>query len=134
MARFKKGEVHNPKGIGGRPVGSFTIPRELKTYNKQIICELMNKYLAMSTLELETIIDNPESPSIDCIVASVIQKAIDFGDMSRLNLILDRMIGKVTEKIDHTSSDGSMAIADYSKLSTEELKDLKKLINKCNVP
>lgn len=125
MAKFKPGESGNP---GGRP----KLPADVKeakklTTNKLILT--LNKLLFMTDHEILKVIRDPKAFKIEKIVARILQKADQQGDASRLNFLLDRTIGKVTEKVQHTlprpvivnKSDGSQMILGAE--STEEADD-----------
>lgn len=126
----KPGQILNPKG---RPSGTSHIPKEVKQYNSKIISEIMSKYITMDAAELEKIISDKSLPVIDIIIARILATSIQKSDSIRFNFILERMIGKVPDRIDHTSSDGTMSPPkplDLSKYTDEELAQLRKLKEK----
>ena len=105
---FKKGQSGNPNGS---PSKNITKARKL---NKVLVTELLNKFINMSMKDLIVFIRNnvPNSkdttafkgddPVIETMLASILVKAIQEGDQNRLNFIFDRLIGKVTDKVEYT--------------------------------
>ena len=88
---FMPGVVTNPNG---RP----RLPEDIKTIRELTQAEftrVSNKYLQMSSEEIEAIVKEPSTPMLELMVASIISKAVIYGDQNRLNLLLDRLIGKV---------------------------------------
>lgn len=62
----------------------------------------------MTKDQIDAVLADPNTSSIDSIVAKIIERARETGDTFRANFILDRTIGKVTE---HVSVDGSLHAA-----------------------
>ena len=93
----KPGEVRNPSG-------GLKLPPEVKAarkHNQITVANLLNKFMSMSNSELKDLIKEDSSPVLDMMIAKVVAGAIDHGDHSRLNFILDRLVGKVTDKVEH---------------------------------
>ena len=104
---FVKGQVGNPKG--GRIVGSTVLPKEIKQYNSVSISHTMAKYISKTVAELAQFSKDKDLPVLDMLIVRILAKAIEKADQTRFNFILERMIGKVPDKIDHISSDGSLS-------------------------
>ena len=62
----------------------------------------------MSREKLAKVATNRKTPTIDLMIIKIITTAINKGDQTRLNFLLDRTIGKVKDNVDVTNSDGSM--------------------------
>ena len=95
--KFKPGQSGNPSG---RP----KLPEDLKKarrLNQIEVGRLMNRFSDMSIGELRKLMENPSVSTLDLMIGKIVIEAIKHGDQSRLNFILDRMIGKVTEKVEH---------------------------------
>jgi hypothetical protein len=86
--QFKKGVSPNP---GGKPKYLLT-PDRIKT--------LISKYMDMGREQLQRAIQNPNTPAIELAIASTIAQCIKLGDYSRLEALLARSIGRVTDKIE----------------------------------
>lgn len=93
---FKPG--HDQPGPGRPPY-----PKEVREASKltRILFEgTLNKLINMNISELESYTQDSSVPAIEVILASILQRAIRDGDHTRLDFILNRLIGKVKEKID----------------------------------
>src|SRR5688572_20590077 len=58
------------------------------------------KYMKATREELKLAANNPATPAQDLAVIKILARAIERGDHTSLNFILDRSIGKVTEKFE----------------------------------
>ena len=79
----KKGEVRNPLGK----------PKQLIT--KHQVEVIHQRMVTKTRTELQEVIDNPKSTMLEITVASVLVKAAQQGDASRLEQVLERAVGKV---------------------------------------
>lgn len=94
---YKPGESGNP---GGRPA----LPDDIKKARKLNTIEvgrLINKYMNMSVNEIKSETENLDTTALESMIGRIIIEAQKFGDYSRVNFLFDRMIGKVTEKVEH---------------------------------
>jgi hypothetical protein len=126
---FKPGNKANPHG---RP----QVPPEVKEARKlnQSQMELIfNKLIHMTEVELKAHWTNPQTPKFEKIVCKILNEAEIRGDHYRLDFVLNRLIGKVTEKVLHElpkpfvvkKSDGSQIVmgARLPKKDTENEED-----------
>jgi hypothetical protein len=103
---FVKGQVTNPNG---RP----PMPKEFLEIKDTKIDEFRSiifKYMDMSPFQIKELMDKNEViingeklshlPAKELIVLKFVYKAMQDADINRLNLLLDRTIGKVVEKVD----------------------------------
>lgn len=112
----KLGQVLNPKGRPPLPQ-DVNDARRLTKIEFIRVCE---KYISMTETELNEKIRDTSTTVLELIVAKILQNAITYGDNTRLSFFLDRMIGKVTEKIQHTGlDDGPIRMVD--EMTDEEL-------------
>lgn len=95
---FKKGQSGNP---GGRPHIPDDI-RKARKENQISVARALNKFMYLSLDELDLVIKDQKTEVLDMLIARIISKCMKEGDYMRFNFILDRMIGKVTEKIEHS--------------------------------
>lgn len=94
---FKPGQSGNP---GGRP----KVPPDLKKareLNKNAIAKIILDQLNMTISELTKISKATDKPAMEVLAATLVVFARKYGDFSRINFLLDRSIGKVTETIKH---------------------------------
>jgi hypothetical protein len=95
---FKKGQSGNPSG---RPKLDEGTKRIRALTNDEL--KEMGEYILMgSRARLREVMDDPNSPPLKCWIAAATLKGIQSGDMGSLNELLNRLIGKVTDKIEHT--------------------------------
>jgi len=126
---FKKG---NPGGPGRPP-----LPQEERVLQKITRTEferIVNKYLLSTKEEIKRAILDPSIVAIELAAVSVIHKAIVNGDGRMLELILNRLIGRVSLPLEHSGPGGGpISVKPYSKLSDEEVTErLKKIQARLN--
>jgi hypothetical protein len=98
-ASFKKGD---PRAIAGGKKSSRALPPEVKEarlMNASKFEGIIYKYMDAPIERLRVIMADPSTPAIDLVVIKLLVLAIQHGDIARLNLLLERTIGKVTDKI-----------------------------------
>lgn len=91
-------------GVSGNPSGRPQLPEDLKKARKlnQIeVGRLINKYMNMSVNEIKDETEDLGTTALESMIGRIIIEAQKFGDYSRVNFLFDRMIGKVTEKVEH---------------------------------
>ena len=96
----KKGQFK--KGVSGNPGGQPKIPddiKEARSLNQYELERIINRYLHMTKGELVAAIKNDATPMMEVTVASIVLKAASGGDHLRLDFILNRLIGKVKDKV-----------------------------------
>lgn len=86
--RFKPGESGNKSGR----------PKNLLT--KDRVSAILSRFSGMTRSELEQVSKDPKATMIELTIGAIFAKAATTGDYSRLEFLLQRSIGKVTEQID----------------------------------
>lgn len=114
-------EWHFKPGQSGNPGGKS---KHFLTRHKVKL--LIDKFLALSKIELETLIMAAGTPALELMIASTILSCIKIGDYSRLEALLARAVGKVKENIE----DDTESKSDVSRLSMGDLLSLVKPISK----
>jgi len=101
--KFQPGNNANPKG---RPKLSFD--HEMSRHLTKLKIEsLISKYMDVPTEELKAILKNPGAlPSLEVYLVSVMAKGMTQGDVTRLEFLFNRSVGKVAEKqqVEHSGS------------------------------
>jgi hypothetical protein len=123
-----------PKGYKG-PGRPKLYPSEkgAKVMNQMDLLRHCNDLVNMGTAELSALMKDPNQPVIRVAVASILLHGIKKGDQAKIEMVLNRLVGKVRDVVDLTSSDGTMTPAkniDVSKLSEEDLLKLKGILKK----
>lgn len=109
---FKKGQSGNPKG-------RTPIPEEVKEarkFNKLEVERVLDKFLGLTRDELFIRLRDPQTAMLERIVGRIILKASKGGDHFRLDFLLNRLIGKVKEAVEHS---GKVTLEDLITRSRE---------------
>lgn len=104
--QFKKGVNPNPNNIK-KP----KLVRALENLTENTLQQLINDVLTKSKTELRQMLENPDIPLAHSIVIKTALKADKDMSFYQFNEILNRAIGTVKTKIDHSSEDGTMSPA-----------------------
>jgi hypothetical protein len=91
------------KGQSGNPGGQRKLPEDIKEARKlnQIELErIVNKYLWRDRASLKEAMNDPTTPMMELMVASIMAIAVQKGDQQRVEWIMSRLIGKVTDKLE----------------------------------
>lgn len=114
---FKKGQSGNPKGPKPMPLEQ-RMARRLSPTDFLVIA---NRYFNSTRDEIRAVLEDPNTLAIDLAVISAIKEMIA-GDGRMLELLLGRLIGKVSQPLEHSGpAGGPIQIQDFSHLSDEEL-------------
>lgn len=98
----------NPKtkwkpGQSGNPNGPKPLPPDLqkvKKLSRGFFERLMTKYLELSPAALKKELKKPQARAVDHIIGNIVLKAIEGGDEKKMEFLLNRLIGKVTDKVE----------------------------------
>ena len=127
---FKKGQSGNPKGPKPLPLEE----RMKMRLTQSLFVLTANKYLFSTKHEIKQVIDNPDTIVLDLAVVSWLHEAIK-GDGRLLELLVSRLIGKMTLSIEHSGpAGGPIPVQDLSHLSDEELaQEVRKIRARLNM-
>jgi hypothetical protein len=117
---FKKGSV--PPSALKYPKGTNHLSvefRSLKAFNKEDLMIELASAFHRPRKENEAIVKDPEQPMLKAVLASIMQHSYETGDASRLDVLLDRAVGTVTQKIAVTTTD----LDEYAKLQPDERRE-----------
>lgn len=112
------GEVRNP--LGGK-AHTEDVKSKRKLTN-QFLKELIEISTQCDLEELQKIAQDPKSTVAELMVARCLHKAIKDQDWALFDRIIERLIGKVPQVIDNTSSDGSMKTVSPIELVVVDVK------------
>lgn len=93
---YKPGQSGNPSGKPGLPKEV----RKAKNTNRITLEKTLNEFLTLDREELQKRLQNPKATMLELAVGTIVAKAAKDGDQIRLNFILDRLLGKVAEKVE----------------------------------
>lgn len=112
--RFKKGQVTNPLGAGAHNHDL----KALRRLTHDEIADLGTLVVQGNVKALQAIRDDPSSSALKMWFMAVVMKAIQKGDMQALNAFLDRVVGKVSDKLVVSSQNTtSLSLVDQSRLA-----------------
>lgn len=103
--RFKPG---NPGGPGQPKIDPEV--KRIRKFTAQELEELITTLLALTDEERIAVLKDPKASTIKKCIASVLTKAGEQGNMSQLDMVLNRVIGKVKEKIEHEGLQPSILV------------------------
>lgn len=63
---------------------------------------MVNRYLYMTAEEIVAAAENPKTPALDLMIASIVKRAVMEGDHMRCEFILKRLIGDPPERIEES--------------------------------
>lgn len=96
--QFKKGQVANPEGARAHDPEM----RMLKRLTKEEMKEVGNLVLMGNVDSLKGIGKDPKSSALKTMLASVCVRVISKGDMQAFDILLNRLIGKVKDEVEHS--------------------------------
>ena len=89
-------------GKSGNPSGRPKLPEDInkaRTLNRIEFERVLNRYLYMSKAEIMKAAQDPGTPALELMIASMISKGTNEGDHLRIEFLISRVIGKVPERI-----------------------------------
>lgn len=118
---FLPGQSGNPKG---RPPDSPEI-KALKKLTKGELAVLLNKVLQSKPEDLKTF----KGTVLELWLAAGATKAIQTGDYSRLEFLINRLIGKVPDKLEVSEID-SVSDEELLKMAENAIQSMKEKLKK----
>jgi hypothetical protein len=100
LPKFKKGQSGNPKGRPPDMLG-----KKMRQLTAEEFAEIANLIIKGSIEELRAIAKDDSQSALRVMIAAVAVKTIQKGDMNALDTLLNRLVGKVKEHVEHTNSD-----------------------------
>lgn len=74
----------------------------MKKLTKTRLDSIFNKYIHLTETELKTLLEDVNLPILDRITAGILVRIAKDDDVVRFDFILNRLLGKVKEQIEHT--------------------------------
>lgn len=111
---FKPGQSGNPKGRAKTPPDIL----EARQMSRHELERILNRYIRMTKAEIIKAAQDPNTPALELMIASLISKGTNEGDYRRISFLLDRLGFVVTQKVEVGGPDGGAIKVQY----TEEQK------------
>lgn len=92
---IKPGQVLNPNG---RPKKDFGVKISQQYTQNELIVSI-SRLIKKNADELRAVLKDPSTPACDAVIASVMIKSIIKGDMTQFDSVLNRVIGKVKDRV-----------------------------------
>jgi hypothetical protein len=116
--QFKKGKSGNPLGAKLHDPEM----RMLKNLTKDEMVEIGSLVLKGSVNQLRAIAKDPNCTALKCMIAAVAVRTISKGDPAALDVLLNRLIGKVKDEVNFTGSTTSVTTILDQKTYREQKK------------
>lgn len=122
--RFKPGQSGNPRGAAAHNQDM----KRLRILTKGEVAEVGTMILEGNRDALQAVLTDTSVSTLKLWFASVALKAINKGDMNSLDVLLNRIIGKVKDEIDFTNKSEVEHLTDAQILAriAQQAKELKK--------
>lgn len=101
--------------------------KEARRLNQAEFISILNQYITWTPSKLRKKAENSSTIALHVIVCRLVANAAKNGDLPRLNFILDRLIGKVKEHIEVTSTNTNIELKTVEDIKKQMDEDLKKL-------
>lgn len=101
-------ETRFKKGISGNPGGQRKLPPDVKIakdITQDNVILMFSEVMLMDEFQIKDLLANPKENKFKRAIAQVLDKAEKYGDATRLEFLLNRTIGKVTDRIEHQGLD-----------------------------
>lgn len=95
---FKPGQSGNPKGPPKLSPDVKAARKINRLEFERVATEMLNK----TADEIKATAKDPQTRGLELIVSTILMKGIQNGDQFRLNFFLERLIGKVSDKVQHS--------------------------------
>lgn len=122
--RFQKGSNVNPRGRGIDP-----LKKALRNLTVQELNDIAGMVVKGTTEDLEAVLKNPQESVLKTMVASVCKKAIQQGNEATMEVLLDRLVGKIPDQIKHSgipANNSAPAVIFTMPSNNREVKEEKK--------
>lgn len=122
--QFKPGQSGNPQG------GKLHNPelRAIKRLTSAEVAEIGSLIVKKNIAGLQAVAKDPESSALKVWMAAIAIKGIKSGDASKLDVLLNRITGKVKERIELSGEDGGPIRSVVGNMTKEErLAEIRRL-------
>jgi Uma2 family endonuclease len=119
MAKGKKtgGRDMKPGENWANPNGRPKLSPEVKAIqnltNEKLIT-ILNDLVGCTLPELKAKLADPAASVFTLTIGSVLKQALEKGDHQRIEFLLNRMLGKVKEQVEHSGNGFNIVVKDYT--------------------
>jgi hypothetical protein len=114
---FVKGQVANPKG---RPALTEE-QKAIQALTREQFLEVANLLITKSIKELKEIEESPDTPALNSWIIRVILHNANVGDYDPLDKLLNRLIGKVPDKVESENNHYFNMLKEAQALTDDQL-------------
>lgn len=115
---WKKGQSGNPKGAALHD----PLIKAIRRLSRAQIAEMGTLVLECNWEKIQEIAKDPNTPALKMMMASVVGKAIAKGDAHAMAIVLEQIVGKVKEKVEHSGS------VDLTHFTPDQIKRAARLV------
>lgn len=96
----KTGGRNFPKGKSGNPGGMTKEQAKVRHLTRETLKDLMNTLNSATHEDLQRILDNRETTALTMMWVKGYMNAISTGDLKQIELVMQRLVGKVKDELD----------------------------------
>lgn len=129
LANLEKGKWK--KGQSGNPNGMKPMPKHLKNVkdlDARVVQKTLSYFMEMDYNQLTEVLKDKSRPVMDHMIARICAMAIKNGDQQRLDFLFNRIIGKVKDKVEQTTTLKVGSPEELIKLSLKAEAEKKALL------
>lgn len=111
------------KGVSGNPLGAKLHNPELRAIKRLTaaeVAEIGALVVSKNLVALKAVIENPNASALKVWMATIAFRGIKSGNAKSLDILLNRLIGRTTEKIQISGSDGGPIRSIVGAMTKEE--------------
>lgn len=82
--------------------------KRVKMLHRTEFQKRISRILGMTKAQRTKFKNAPKTETIDLIIVSLVERATTAGCTTRLNFLIEQLLGKLPEKFEHSSPDGTM--------------------------
>lgn len=114
--QIKKGEVRNPLGAGAHD----PMLKAVRRLSAAQVAEIGALVITSNLEGLKKIAENPNSSALQVWMATIAIRGVKTGDAHRLDILLNRLVGRVKETIELSGENGGPIRSLIGAMSPEE--------------
>ena len=122
MTKFVKGQIANPLGAGAHNKVKKALKRMI---TNNFFCDIIDALMSGNMESLSKIANDPNSSALKVGVARAIFTAAKKGDWATLQSIIERIVGKVPERIETENTIITMSDEQRQKRIAQLLNQIK---------